>query len=142
MRDLQLSEVTASNLISTLRTKGIIETIGKKDRIAIYQFYTGTPITIPKREIPPIDPQCFRQALEELCSTASQLGRAAIALLEMWDQGVQTFSYSLLRDKTQLTIEQVPKVCYQLKERGIITGSQGTRAKSRNGFIYVALPER
>lgn len=134
MRDLQLSEVTASNLINTLRTKGIIETIGKKDRIAIYQFYTGTPITIPKREIPPIDPQCFRQALEELCSTASQLGRAAIALLEMWDQGVQTFSYSLLREKTQLTIEQVPKVCYQLKERGIIKADETSNGPKLYSF--------
>lgn len=102
--------------------------------IAIYQFYTGTPITIPKREIPPIDPQCFRQALEELCSTASQLGRAAIALLEMWDQGVQTFSYSLLRDKTQLTIEQVPKVCYQLKERGIIKADETSNGPKLYSF--------
>lgn len=120
MNDLQMTEVTASNMIGTLRTKGVIETIGKEDRIAIYGFFAGTPAVKPKAEIPLIDPQCFRKLLEEMCNPNSQQGRVAVALLELWDQGMQMFPCSLLRDKAGLTSDQTHKVCYIFKERGIL----------------------
>ena len=120
MNDMQMSEMTASNLIGTLRTKGIIETVGKDERNAIYGFRTGNPPAKVKRQPPSIDPQCFRTLLEEMCSPNTQQGRVSTVLLGLWDDGIQAFPYRLLQEKTGISGDSFHKICYILKERGFI----------------------
>lgn len=120
MSDMQMSEMTASNMVGTLRIKGIIETVGKDERNAIYGFSTGKPPVKVKRQPPSIDPQCFRTLLEEMCSPNTQQGRVSTVLLGLWDDGIQTFPYRLLQQKTGISGDSFHKVCYILKERGFI----------------------
>ena len=124
MSDLGVNEITAGNLIGTIRGKGIIETVGKKDRIAIYTFHSGALEVKPKPDIPSIDPHCFRKVLQQTCSSTSQLGKTCTVLLELWDQGVQSFHYNMLMEKLDLTAEQIHKVLYQVKLKGFLRSDE------------------
>lgn len=120
MQDLNLSEMSASNLLGTLKIKGVIETVGKDERNAVYGFNTGSPKVKPKPEPPHIEPQCFRDLLVEMSGPNTQQGKVVSVLLELWDEGVQTFPYSVFFEKTGLEKDRIHKICYTLRERGLI----------------------
>lgn len=120
MADMNISEMTASNMMGTLRLKGVIETVGKDERNAVYGFNAGLPPEKQKPEPPHIEPQCFRDLLVKMSNPKTQQGKVVSALLELWDEGIQTFPYSVFSEKTGLEKDRVHKICYTLKELGVI----------------------
>ena len=120
MKDLNMSEMTASNMMGTLKIKGVIETVGKDERNAVYGFNAGPPPEKPKIDPPHIEPQCFRDLLVNMSNPNTQQGKVVGALLELWDEGIQTFPYSVFTEKTGLEKDRVHKICYTLKTLGLI----------------------
>lgn len=120
MKDMNMSEMTASNMMGTLRLKGVIETVGKDERNAVYGFNAGLPPVKPKHDPPHIEPQCFRDLLVKMSDPKTQQGKVVGALLELWDEGIQTFPYSVFSERTGLDKDRVHKICYTLKGLGLI----------------------
>lgn len=114
---LNIDVDTAGNVITQLKAKGILQSSQRKGRLMVYSFCDeeiNTDGIRPRRS--------FRRTLLRLGENAnSAIGKTAGVLLKYLTSGRFTFLSSDLQADLSFTNEQTYKMCYQLKDKGLIT---------------------
>ncbi len=107
---------TAGNVITQLKSKGIVESLRREERLMIYSFCGGDP---PAKEI--LSKNAFRKTLTEMSrKTHSIIGRSAGMLLHYLNKGKKVFSSIELQNDVGLNGEQTYKLCFNLKAKGLL----------------------
>ena len=116
---------TAGNVISQLKTKDIVKSVGWEDRVMIYAFCSDEE---PEPEME--NKEAFRETLTQLIGNGhSNTAKGTMILLKYLNDGKETFSSLELQQEAGFNNEQTYRVCYQLKEKGLIvlTGYENER---------------
>ena len=116
---------TAGNVISQLKGKGILKSVRRGDKVMIYGFREAEE-PMPEME----NKDTFREMLkQQIGNGRSFISKAMMVLLKYLNDGKDTFSSLEFQQEMGFDNEQTYRICYQLKERGmiILTGYENDR---------------
>lgn len=116
-KSLNIDIDTAGNVITQLKQKEILESVRREGRMMVYSFRGEEVNTTGIRAR-----RSFRRTLlrmKEKANTA--IGKSADILLQFLGNGKTTFHTADLQKAMDITGDQAYKLCYQLKEKGLIT---------------------
>ena len=112
-RDMNIDTDTAGNVITQLKTKRIVKSLRREERIMLYAFCDEE---LPTSEVR--NKRTFRKALTHMSQkTHAIIGRSAGVLLKYLDKGQHTISGIELQNELGISSEQTHRLCYQLKEK-------------------------
>ena len=107
---------TAGNVITQLKLKGVVQSFQRRGKLMVYSFRDEEIVTDGIRAR-----RSFRRSLLRLSENKnSVIGKSANILLHYLTKGKTTFHTSDLQNDMGITNDQAYKVCYQLKEKGLI----------------------
>jgi len=107
---------TGGNIITQLKSKEILVSLKQEDKFMLYTF-CGENKAPEKKQTR----SNFREVLLRLSKNSrSIIGRGTGLLLKYLDREKNTFSSAELQEELKISAEQTYRICYHLKEQGLI----------------------
>lgn len=115
-KDMNIDIDTAGNVITQLKTKGIVQSFRREDRIMLYAFSDDETTSKGVR-----NRRAFRKVLTRLSQkTHAIIGRSAGVLLQYLNKGKYIISGIELQNELGISSEQTHRLCYQLKAKELL----------------------